>query len=76
MPHMTGSDENSHLNGLFFPARLAICCKIRGFKRQLASSWLLITARRFGEILEKRKKLIIFNTLKAPHPLNKKVELE
>ncbi|AVU71592.1 hypothetical protein [Salmonella enterica] len=55
MPHMTGSDENSHLNGLFFPARLAICCKIRGFKRQLASSWLLITARRFGEILEKRK---------------------
>ncbi|MCY5071989.1 hypothetical protein OVZ97_15670, partial [Salmonella enterica subsp. enterica serovar 1,4,[5],12:i:-] len=30
-------------------------CKIRGFKRQLASSWLLITARRFGEILEKRK---------------------
>ncbi|EHC35979.1 hypothetical protein LTSEURB_2863 [Salmonella enterica subsp. enterica serovar Urbana str. R8-2977] len=19
MPHMTGSDENSHLNGLFFP---------------------------------------------------------
>lgn len=54
MPHMTGSDENSHLNGLF-PARLAICCKIRGFKRQLASSWLLITARRFGEILEKRK---------------------
>ncbi|EDN7254264.1 hypothetical protein KFQ99_003473 [Salmonella enterica] len=55
MPHMTGSDENSHLNGLFFPARLAICCKIRGFKRQLASSWLLITARRFGESLEKRK---------------------
>ncbi|KMU31170.1 hypothetical protein SEEN2TTA_01146, partial [Salmonella enterica subsp. enterica serovar Newport str. Pond080-2TTA] len=26
----------------------------------------------FGE----EKKLIIFNTLKAPHPLNKKVELE
>ncbi|ABX67677.1 hypothetical protein SPAB_02294 [Salmonella enterica subsp. enterica serovar Paratyphi B str. SPB7] len=28
--------------------------------------------RDFGE----EKKLIIFNTLKAPHPLNKKVELE
>ncbi|QPN37131.1 hypothetical protein I5080_14360 [Salmonella enterica] len=65
MPHMTGSDENSHLNGLFFPARLAICCKIRGFKRQLASPWLLITARRFGEILEKRKKIDHFQYSKS-----------
>ncbi|QIL16653.1 hypothetical protein G9X21_07955 [Salmonella enterica subsp. enterica serovar Adjame] len=76
MPHLTGSDENSHLNGLFFPARLAICCKIRGFKRQLASSLAADNRETFWRDFGEEKKLIIFNTLKAPHPLNKKVELE
>ncbi|MBP1522225.1 hypothetical protein IU399_00935 [Salmonella enterica subsp. enterica serovar Worthington] len=54
MPHMTGSDENSHLNGLFFPLVWQFVVKFAASSGSLLLR-LLITARRFGEILEKRK---------------------
>lgn len=75
MPHMTGSDENSHLNGLFFPLVWQFVVNSR---LQAAACFFLAADNRetFWRDFGEEKKLIIFNTLKAPHPLNKKVELE
>ncbi|EEP9458889.1 hypothetical protein HCO83_000553 [Salmonella enterica] len=75
MPHMTGSDENSHLNGLFFPLVWQFVVK---FAASTAACFFLAADNRetFWRDFGEEKKLIIFNTLKAPHPLNKKVELE